>query len=794
MDSASSLVPEYCQYARGVCDQQPVDSEDTTFFLYASRPNEIASTIELAVEKLRASRPNTRPSAWRHLDTPGQIIFCEICRAMRGASAVVADVTTLNFNVLFEIGFALGVGLPTIPIRDTHYGSHGHLFDELGMLDTLGYVDFTDSDGLAQRLGARLPGKSLLPVERRPDSTSPLFVLKGPIATDGATALLSAIKKSGIKFRSFDPSETKRLPLPEARRQVAKSYGTMAHLLGAERGETGLVHDARCALVAGLALAQGEVVALFDASESQWPIDYRDIVIQYSDEARIKVLLEEPVRAVTVGLQSVQGGTDHHAANLLQRIDLGDFSAENEVRGLREYFVPTGQSNQARRGHARLVVGRKGSGKTAVFYDVRGAVARRRNSVVLDLMPEGHQFIRLKEVVLGRLSAGLQEHTMVAFWNYVLLIEVARKILRADRTVAYRDPAILERYDRLQALCDNLEGGVSEDFSQRLLSLVNRLGSAGKGAGGEQLGDRVTKYLYSSGIRDLADAVSEYVSGEKESIWLLVDNLDKGWPVKGADPADIVVVHSLLEAARMLQRELHAADCDFKCLVFIRTDIYEHLLQETRDKGKDTPIRLDQFDQTVLQEIVRSRVEASAGVDGAFSSIWAQLADPHVGSEDSFTYIVERTLMRPRDLLVFLQGCIEVALNRGHTRILAEDIRQAERSYSMEQLYQTASEIENTHPKCASAMLEFQGTDRRLTPDDVAGVLHGAHIEDDSIQEAMELLVWFGFLGIAGQGHSDDMYSHTTQFHMRRLMHPIETGRGSFVVHPAFHSALQIQT
>ena len=701
--------------------------------------------------------------------------------------------TTLNFNVLFEIGYAVGIGVPTIPIRDASYGSDHRLFDELGMLDTLGYLDFTDSAGLASSLSARLPGRPLQPVERRPDGTSPLYMLRSPIPTDGNTALLSGVKKSGIKFRAFDPGETRRLPLPEARRQTAKSYGMMAHLLGQQRGDVGLVHDARCALVAGLALAQQEVVALFDGSQSQWPIDYRDIVIPYSDTQHIKSLLENPVRAIMNSLQSSHAEPAHHPVNLLEKIDLGDIAAENEQH-LSEYFVPTGQSRQARRGHARLVVGRKGSGKTAIFYDVRGNALLNRDCVVLDLIPEGYQFIRLKEVLLGRLSAGLQEHTMVAFWNYVLLIEIARKVLRADRSRAYRDPKVLKKYERLQELCDALEGGVNEDFSQRLLSLVTRLAEKGRGAKGEQLGDRLTKFLYSNEIRLLADAIGEYLDGQKESVWLLVDNLDKGWPVKGADPTDVIVVHALMDATRKLQREFREFGTDFQCIVFLRTDIYEYLLQATRDKGKDTPIRLDQFDRSFFEQIVRRRIAASADIEDDFAPLWSQLAEPHVGSEDSFAYIVDRTLMRPRDLVLFLQACIEIALNRGHARVLAEDILDAEKTYSMEALFQVASEIENTQPACAAAMLDFQAAPSPMTPAHIHEVLRGAGLSDVSLESAVDLLAWFGFIGVRGQGLSEDMYSHTVQFNMRTLMHPISRGRGSFVVHPAFHRALQIRT
>jgi len=70
------------------------------------------------------------------LPVPGQVIFCEICKSFRNSAAVVCDVTTLNFNVLFELGFAIGLGLPVLPIRDGSYDISRLDFDSLGLLDS----------------------------------------------------------------------------------------------------------------------------------------------------------------------------------------------------------------------------------------------------------------------------------------------------------------------------------------------------------------------------------------------------------------------------------------------------------------------------------------------------------------------------------------------------------------------------------------------------------------------------------------------------------------------------------
>jgi len=86
------------------------------------------------------------------------------------------------------------------------------------------------------------------------------------------------------------------------------------------------------------------------------------------------------------------------------------------------------------------VVGRKGAGKTAIFYSVRSTYKPSRSHLVLDLKPEGHQFAKLKESVLEQLSPGVQQHVLTAFWNYILLMEVARKIVDDESKLSYQNP------------------------------------------------------------------------------------------------------------------------------------------------------------------------------------------------------------------------------------------------------------------------------------------------------------------------------------------------------------------
>lgn len=784
--------PEYCQYVDGPCDQ---DFRATTscdaLFLFPSTPPQIAATIEIAKQKLELMSGGRTWKSWRQLPITGRIIFCEICKASRFASTIIADVTTLNFNVLFEIGFSIGLGIPVIPIRDTTYIASKRDFDEIGLLDTLGYLDFKNAEELAGSLVSRLPGPVFpVPLVKEYKET-PLYVLKGPINTEGAVQLMSTLKKSGFRFRTYDPVETPRLTLHEARKQISGSVGVIAHLLSPNR-QGSIRHNALCALLGGMAMAEGKVVAMLQEEVVQQPIDYRDVVQSYQIPADIPGMLEGTIKRVVEHMQVAGPSSGRKAEKVLEKLDLGDTAAENEIVGLRSYFVPTGQFTQAKQGHARLVVGRKGTGKTAIFYEVRNSLGRNRSNVILDLKPEGHQFTKLREAVLSQLSPGLQEHTMTGFWNYILLTELAHKILSTEGVWASNDPERHTRFKNLEHVYKSHEIDSEGDLSQRLLRQVNRLTERFGDAGESKTREKITEWLYAGDIRKLDKAVSDYLR-EKDAVWLLIDNLDKGWPVHGTTSADIMIVRALLEATRKLQRQLEEKDVDFKCLVFIRTDIYEHLVQQTPDKGKDTAIRLDWDDPGVFQEIVRKRINASTDLQGSFREVWPILFESHIGTEDSFNYILERTLMRPRDLLTFLHRATEVAVNRGHVKVSSNDIVQAEKSYSEDLVLVTAYEIGDTHPQFADLLYAFQGVPRTVSLPEMEVVLGKVGVKSLDMQQAIELLLWYGFLGTAGRTSDEDKYSYQVRYNLRHLLHPIEKGEAKFVVHPGFRTSLGIK-
>src|SRR4030042_6784354 len=102
----------YCQCKEDLCPvPAKYPSGSGMFFAYPSTPVTSAEAIQGAMSLLS---DDTTVSVglidWKDLLVEGNIVFCEICEAIRKSSCIVLNQTYTNFNVLFEYGYAIGAG------------------------------------------------------------------------------------------------------------------------------------------------------------------------------------------------------------------------------------------------------------------------------------------------------------------------------------------------------------------------------------------------------------------------------------------------------------------------------------------------------------------------------------------------------------------------------------------------------------------------------------------------------------------------------------------------------------
>lgn len=540
------------------------------FFAYPSAPEAIGETITAAAQNCERYLVGYQLTTWQQSDIAGRFIAEEVLNTISASSCLAADITKLNFNVTYEVGYAIGAQRRIILTRNRALKDDAVLRAELGVFDTLGYQEYENSEQLLNIVKAV---SHVTPHAFEPsaiNTKAPVYILEPKFKTDQATRLIARVKRARLFFRSFDPSEQPRLSAHEAARSVAQSAGVLLQLTRAHNPDANL-NNLRAAFLAGLAHGMGKVTTILQDGEEPVPIDYRDLVVAYTHPGQIDDAVEEFAVRVVEALQAGTSPRVKGPRSFLAGLTLGASSAENEFRDLGEYYLQTAQFLRAARGEARLVVGRKGSGKTAVFSQVRDQVRANRTNIVLDLKPEGYKLRKFNEVVGGLLTEGTREHTVMAFWEYLLLLEICYKILEKDEIPHTRNHTLYEPYRRLAETYQSDEYISEGDFSERMTVLLERITHDYAAKHGEKSDTvlsqaQVTELVYRHDVARLRDEMQAYMS-HKDELWILIDNLDKGWPTHGVTEEDLIIIRALLEATRKLERDFQRAGQNCHTLV-----------------------------------------------------------------------------------------------------------------------------------------------------------------------------------------------------------------------------------
>jgi hypothetical protein len=137
---------------------------------------------------------------------------------------------------------------------------------------------------------------------------------------------------------------------------------------------------------------------------------------------------------------------------------------------------------------------------------------------------------------MAYLTAGAKEYLISAFWHYLLLLEIVHRIVEMDETRHRFDHRITVLYRTLEGLYVRSDLNLRGDFSERLLALTRNIIQKYRPTGdpsmphgaGSITGSEIAQIVYAHDIPALENTLSKYLQF-KDSVWVLFDNLDRGW-------------------------------------------------------------------------------------------------------------------------------------------------------------------------------------------------------------------------------------------------------------------------
>jgi hypothetical protein len=766
------------------------------FVAYPSDPELIGQTIEAAVEQItHSANAALTLQTWRASDIFGHFIGSEITQDIGSSDFLVADVSVLNFNVTYEVGFAIGRRKRLLLVRLSAL-KESEEARALGIFDTIGHKSYENSADLATVLKSVV---DLSPIELGiavPNRAAPVYLLLPRFKTDLITHVVSRVKKAKLGFRSFDPVEYPRLSAIEAIKNVVASHGVLLPLLPSELQDANL-HNLRAAFLAGLAMGTGKLCYILQLGAGPVPIDYRDLVKPTMHPNEIDAAINEFATDVIAAFQQTEP-VIAEPSTFLAQLDLGASAAENEIQDLAGYYIPTDAFKRALRGEARMIVGRKGSGKSALFFQIRDKLRENKRNVVLDLKPDGYQLLKFKHSVLQMLEGGTYQHTITAFWEYLLLLEICNKVLDNDRFGYGRDRRLEGPY---RALADSYasseyvtEGDFSERMAQIIRNIENNYQAKYRDAPRPVLSNpEVTELLYLHDLANLRSALEEYLQF-KDAVWILIDNLDKGWPPHGIANEDLTILRCLDDAARKIARDLAKRHVETHALVFLRQDVYELLVSETSDRGKEARVSLDWTDPDLLREMLRRRfLYNGAELNSKFEEIWRTICATHVRGEETSQFLIDRCLMRPRYLIDLFNYCRGFAVNLNHSKIGLDDIEKGTAAFSDDLVRDIGYEIQDVSPELENVLYAFIDVEPLLRPTELVEVLKKGGISEAAVDRTIEILIWYGVLGIV-RPIADPTYIYDHNYNLGLTMGMIRKDSDFvYCVNPAFWKGLAIR-
>lgn len=410
-----------------------------------------------------------------------------------------------------------------------------------------------------------------------------------------------------------------------------------------------------------------------------------------------------------------------------KHMSIGEVDAENDHDFLAECFIDNGDLSvlEDTTKSQCIVLGRTGSGKSALLERLEShadniirvepeelALRHISNSTILGLFEDlgvkldifynllwQHTFA--VELIRHKYSIDCEETNRNFF---ATISEIISGDSKKKQALAY----IEEWGDKFWASTEERIKEFTEILEKRLETSVKlgmpevSLSTSGIAALTEEQKTEIVNYgkkvVSTVQIEKLSKIVAllaeDIFTDEYQKTYILIDRLDENWV---EDKLRYKLIRALIETIRKF-RNIKPV----KIVVTLRTDLLDRVLEHTQDSGFQREKYQNLFlsiiwKKTQLKKLLDSRINRL--LKHKYTNSEVDFEDVFPGKLDkvsSLEYVLDRTLLRPRDAIMFVNECLIEAQDT--PMISAAIMKLAEKTYSASRLESLQYEWFVEHP------------------------------------------------------------------------------------------------
>lgn len=530
-----------------------------------------------------------------------------------------------------------------------------------------------------------------------------------------------------------------------------------------------------------------------------------------------------------------------------QHDNIGVADAEQDRAFLRHCFIDTGEVAILSDSHdpRAIALGRTGAGKTALLLHFSETTDK-----VIEVKPESLALAYISNSTILQFVHSLGVNLNIFFkllWRHVFTVEILKSHFHLDteRTTQNFIERITSFFSgrnqrHLQALEYLKKWGSTfwEETDYRIKELTTKLESDLKasidgsklglpislGAGGslteeqrQEIVHRAQHVVNDVQIRQLSDMIElidEVLDDPAQPYFIVIDRLDEDWV---EDKLRFMLIRALIETVREFGKVRNA-----KIIIALRYDLLDRVVRMTRDAGfqeekYETLYLPIEWTKDSLVGLLDARIDKLVKSRYTTATVTHKdLLPSLINKQPCIDYVVQRTLMRPRDMILFFNLCIAQA--KDNPRITANMVRQAEGEYSRLRLRSLADEWESDYPSLLGFVDLLKGRPPQFPLEDISDDqcleicvhLHDENLTgDDELSRAASRLVTgtvgdyeefrrsvmaafykVGLVGLKLEHHEGVSWSISS----RRSVSVSEVRPGTRVaIHPCFWRTLGVQ-
>ncbi len=464
---------------------------------------------------------------------------------------------------------------------------------------------------------------------------------------------------------------------------------------------------------------------------------------------------------------------------------LGSIKAEDDHAMLDSAFYETQTYRSITdEGDLPIIVGRRGSGKSALYYQLCKTFLSNKRNVVIKI--EGEENYAYS--IYGYFNDYRDDYQklqamMKLIWRYALFQQIAYELKRNYKIKGK------EYEHKLFGLCSKWTGdlGIFQNISKTIKDIYRKDMNSH---------EFINVLIESLPTREIQHIILDAIKDANIKVTVLIDKIDEGYQdnnIGTAFSSGVIYESSYLNGLDDINAICFARDNVFRSIENLDNDFSRNI------EGKY--IRMH-WEERELFNMACSRMKISKSLqnDGSSEKTWNRYVKNELSGYEGFRKVLKYTLYRPRDVLSLLNNAFFKASAEDRGEIVLNDITSCAKEISSLRINDLIKEYHSIYGNLGFYVNIFARTKTSITTEECFQLINDAikslvptdeNYADariyNGVESIIELLLSVGFLGVKHKTTSRYVFTHDGGNIDKTLR-----GDDILLIHPCFWRTLEM--